>query len=127
MKFRTNYENRPIGIAEKQGGKTQVEVAGYIPAKKRIENMILAGQRLVDYRKATYDLTNGEDDGDIDPTRNRAFDLADATTLHRDVEAKLRAQQEKASQTPSISQKEGGSEVNPTSDLKKSDDSVSGK
>ena len=54
-------------------GEKLVETAGYIPAQKRIENLMLAGQRLIMSRQAMYDSNGGEEFDDtipIDPTRN---------------------------------------------------------
>lgn len=68
-----------------------VETSGYVPAQKRIENLIAAGKRLVDSRNEAYDLLNGEDDGDIDPTRSGEFDLADASSLQNGLEARFSA------------------------------------
>lgn len=78
---------------EINNGETLVETAGYIPAQKKIENMILAGQRLVDYRKSqNYDFADGKIDEDfMDPTRSPNFDLADATQMQLQAEANLAA------------------------------------
>ena len=62
-------------------GEKLVETAGYIPAQKRIENLMLAGQRLVASRQALYDCQGGEEFDDtipFDPTRDPGYDLADA-------------------------------------------------
>lgn len=72
--------NRSRSEPEKNNGISKVEKAGYIPAKKRIENMILAGQRLVQARKDQYDFNNAEPDENFDdPTRRKNYDPADAT------------------------------------------------
>lgn len=77
---------------EINSGKSLVEKAGYVSAKTRIENMILAGQRLVDYRKHQFDFPDGNIDEEFnDPTRMSNFDLADATQLQLQVEANLKA------------------------------------
>ena len=82
MNFGHQYSNtRQRSIPEKNSGKTQVETAGYIPAQKRIENMILAGQRLVDFRKSQFDF---EDHKSIDEDfmtllESKNYDMADAS------------------------------------------------
>ena len=52
----STYQKMP----EFNSGKKLVETAGYIPAQKRIENLMLAGQRLVAYRMELYDCPAGE-------------------------------------------------------------------
>lgn len=90
MDFTTRYNHKP-DTGEANNGPKIVESAGYINAKTRIENMMLAGQRLVDYRKAKYDSNNGEDIDDIpiDPTRSGSYDLADATMQMQNIENNL--------------------------------------
>ena len=60
MKFNTHFI-RERSAPEVNQGETLVEKAGYISAQERIENMILAGQRLVDYRRARHDFEGDED------------------------------------------------------------------
>lgn len=63
-------------------GPRITEQAGYIPVDIQVKNMILAGQRLGEYRREAYDFESGvdvPDDVDIDPTRSPYFDLADGT------------------------------------------------
>lgn len=95
MIFTTPYqENRFKTPPEVNSGETLVETVGYMSAQKRIESMILAGQRLVDYRKSQFDFPDGEIDEDFtDPTRIANFDLADATQLQMQTEASLKASQ----------------------------------
>lgn len=94
MLFNTKYNYVKHSKPEVNSGKTLVEKAGYLSAQKRIENMILAGQRLVDYRKAQYDFPEGEIKEDFeDPTRAKNFDLAEATQLQLRTEASLKARQ----------------------------------
>lgn len=96
MKFRTAY-NRPPKTPEVNSGETLVEIAGYIPAQKRIENMILAGQRLVDYRKSQFDFEGVEKiDYDFnDPSRSLNFDVADATQIKLSVTERLKRSQKR--------------------------------
>lgn len=84
MVFQKAYQKNGC-LFEKNTGKVLVETAGYMPAKTRIENLILAGQRLEAHRKEMYDL-NGADDDDaigVDPTRKGNFDLADAFSIQQ--------------------------------------------
>lgn len=91
MQFQTQYTHKS-SPPENNSGKTLVERAGYISAQKRIENMILAGQRLVDYRKSQFDFEGDKIDFDFDdPTRNPNFDMADASQLKYQAEANLAA------------------------------------
>jgi len=78
MRFNTQYDHikQP---PESNSGITKVERAGYIPAQKRIENLMLAGQRLVQSRKEAFDFPDGKIDFSFtDPTRTKGFDMADA-------------------------------------------------
>lgn len=95
----TNYRRFPKVIPELD--KTRItESAGYITAKQRIENMILAGQRLVDYRKEQFDFQPDEEiDPDFtDPTRSKNFDMADATQMGMAADARLQDQKQAADQ-----------------------------
>lgn len=63
-------------------GPRITEQAGYIPVDVQVKNMILAGQRLGEYRREAYDFepdVDVPDDVDVDPTRSPNFDLADGT------------------------------------------------
>lgn len=86
MKIFTNYRRRTAEdkiLYEIPDDTCHVEMQGYIKAKERIENMILAGQRLMEHRKDLYDFQEGEEvDLDFeDPTRTKGFDMADATAI----------------------------------------------
>lgn len=85
----TKYK-RPPKQLEKGGGENLVEVAGYITAKERIENMMLAGQNLLQNRKALYDFNHGEeiDEDFIDITRSPNFDMADISEAANYLESK---------------------------------------
>lgn len=83
-KFRTKWNGTPFE-GEKNSGEVKVEKAGYIPTRQQIDRMILAGRRLNEYREENYDqiINSGKDyhndDVQIDPTRRKDYDLADAT------------------------------------------------
>ena len=101
MRFNTQHD-RVRQPAETNSGITLVERAGYISAQVRIENLILAGQKLVQARKEMYDFPDGKIDFDFnDPTRRKNYDLADRFQDGLKVSAKLKAQKEaaEASQT----------------------------
>jgi len=95
MIFQTHLTHKS-SPPEKNSGITIVERAGYISAQKRIENMILAGQRLVEYRKHQFDFIGNEIDEDFeDPTRNPNFDMADASQLQLALQESLRQAKKK--------------------------------
>lgn len=78
MKFATHYE-RERQAQEVNDGKTSVDRAGYISAQKRIENIMFAGQRLVQSRREMFDFEgNSFDPSFSDPTRSPNYDMADA-------------------------------------------------
>lgn len=99
-KFKTNYNNDEFKKKyDKVGGEKLVESAGYVSAKQRIENMILAGQRLTAFREEMYDI-NGEtfkdpnfdpDSVSTDPTRRAGYDLSDAFQQNLQVVDRLKA------------------------------------
>ena len=74
--------------------KSETEQAGYIPPQIQIENMMLAGQRLDQSRKALYDFSSEDeiDEDAFDPTRRGNFDLADASQMAMQTEMSLRDQ-----------------------------------
>lgn len=73
---------------------SETEQAGYIPPQVQIENMMLAGQRLDQSRKAMFDFASEEeiDEDAFDPTRSGNFDLADASQMAMETEMSLRDQ-----------------------------------
>lgn len=95
MSFHDAYANRPKSTKESGGRISKVEVAGYVPAKKRIEDMMAAGLRLVASRSTRYDTTDPKAKLIPDPTRRLDFDRAEASMMSRDVNARLRAAQAK--------------------------------
>lgn len=79
-----SFTNRPKSTPEINSGEILVETAGYVPAKRRIEDMINAGTRLVNARREQFD-TLDDSEPDIDPTRSKHFDLAEATIYKAEV------------------------------------------
>lgn len=99
--------NRPAGRGIKVSGPRCVETAGYIPAKTQIENLMIAGQRLGEYRKEMYSFDTGvADDGHFDPTRNPNYDMADAYQDSKAVKERIKQQKEKAQEAAEQLRKE---------------------
>ena len=68
------------------------ERAGYVSPQVQIEAMINAGRRLDQSRQSIYDFPDGKITDEYDVTRSPNFDLADATQLELDAQARLREQ-----------------------------------
>lgn len=97
MVFQTHYTHKS-DPPEVNSGISPVEKNGYISAQKRIENLILAGQRLIESRKQQFDFIGNEIDEDFyDPTRDPNFDMADASQIALSVDTRLKAQKAAAS------------------------------
>lgn len=79
-----NYKNRPVAVPEVPSQDSMTEQAGYVPAKRKIEDMILAGQRLAETRKAQFDETE-----DLDPTRKPGLDIVEAEYIRKAVSKRL--------------------------------------
>lgn len=67
-----------------------VERDSYIDPKKQIQQMIMAGERLTDFRKIEkmYDVMEGDAEEDI--TRNKGFDMIDAQNVSNNLNNKYR-------------------------------------
>lgn len=91
MKFCTKYD-RPPKLYDPHSDEVLVETAGYIPAKNRIENLILAGMRLKASRAEQYDIQPGvdQDDCDIDPTRRA--DQFEVHAMRKALEGRFKSQ-----------------------------------
>lgn len=78
---------------EKIDKETIVEQSGYEPADRKIMNMIFAGQRLKESRREMYDFDGENDDYDtpIDPTRKPGLDLAEASSILMETQARINA------------------------------------
>jgi len=85
---------RPPKNPEVMDPLTKTESAGYIPPKTQIENLIMAGKRLQDWRKEMYDFPDSKDIDESfeDPTRGPGYDLADASRDAQAVASRLNAQ-----------------------------------
>lgn len=75
------WKNRVQSPGEENDGISDVETAGYIPAKVKIEHLMQAGIRLAEFRKEQFDFPSQEevDWNFIDPTRVKGFDMAEAS------------------------------------------------
>lgn len=103
MKLYTKYD-RPEKIYEKNNGENLVETIGYMTNKQKIEQFMLAGVRLKEWRQEQFDFKYGDDiHFDLnDPTRLHNFDLADASSIMQDLQnkASTTVQTENTGNTP---------------------------
>ena len=109
LKFRTPY-TAGEATGEINSGELRVEIAGYISAEHRITNLIQAGQRLEESRRAYYDYMPDDDlnEDRYDPTRDKDFDIVDAQNLSNTIKPKAPIQEpEKVVETPKLEQIEG--------------------
>lgn len=112
MLFQTKYTHQK-SPGEVNLGKKLVERAGYIPAQARIENMILAGQRLIEHRKEMYDFSDGNDIDETfsDPTRSKNYDMTDAFIMSQVI--KNNAKQRELLKASQTAQKPSGEVLTP--------------
>lgn len=89
--FNTPYR-RTSSPAETNSGEVLVDRLGYASAEKRITSMMLAGQRLIESRRAEYDFTDDRIDFNADPTRRKDVDLVDVDRIARKVTLRLAEQ-----------------------------------
>lgn len=89
---------RPEPAPEVNLQPSKTETAGYRPAEVIIGEMIMAGQRLVDYRKQRYEFGADEKvpEGYYDPTRAPGVDMATLSQIGRSLNAKMAADAEAA-------------------------------
>lgn len=79
--FNNKFNRVNKSTPEINSGEEKVSCIGFIPRARQIETLIQAGKRLETMR-GKYDITQDNiniDDVDIDPTRSKSFDLADAS------------------------------------------------
>ena len=86
--FNTPYR-RTSSPPEQNSGEVLVDRLGYASAEKRITSMMLAGQRLVESRRAEYDFTDDKIDFNADPTRRKDIDMVDVDRIARGVSDRL--------------------------------------
>lgn len=83
----------PAKKMEKNTSPSMTEQAGYVPTDRKIKEFFECGVRLKEARAAQYDFPPGVEPKEdfSDPTRAPGFDLADATQMARQAEAKVLA------------------------------------
>lgn len=97
---------------EKNSGERITEQNGYIPLKKQVENMIIAGRRLNQSRNQDFDIppetgiTEAEEDQITVVTRDPNFDMADASQIKLDLQRKVKNGQRNRENSPDL----GGSD-----------------
>lgn len=88
--FPNNYNRRPKPIASAQDSDNIItEQTGYLSTKQLVENMVLAGKRLYDYRHGLLDVEgvdSDEYDEDQEAARPYERDLVDEAM---DIESKM--------------------------------------
>lgn len=97
MEFQTPYNRGKFKfVHEVNSGVQETETAGYIPKNLQIRQMMLAGERLDQWRDAVYDFKPGEpvNMDFVDPTRSPGFDWSDASMLLRIAEENARKYKE---------------------------------
>lgn len=131
MEFFSTYTRRPIFRAPKMSDEVITEQTGYMTTKQLVEQMVLAGKRLYDYRHGLLDaeLPEGVDDTDdienqdIYPVYQR--DLVDEAA---DIEGKVftrevRKTQDGGGKAPKVEQNEN---ITENSTLEQKDGSEAG-
>lgn len=78
---RKNYKFNKGGFPGKDTGSESKTEPEYMPAEVQINRLIRSGEKLAQYRKDMFDIGWDQefDDIPLDPTRNGAYDLADAS------------------------------------------------
>lgn len=96
IKFYTKHD-RPEKKFKELKDNSFVETAGYISGQQQIENILMAGERLSEYRKEAYDFGVDESvpDNYIDPTRNPNVDMVDIDNLQKGVIDQITTQKQK--------------------------------
>lgn len=95
MEFSTQFNVINHSTPEINSGEVMVETAGYIDSQTKIENMIFAGQRLEMSRSEDFDYNDDNvfddenNDMDIDPTRYKGLDMAEASEIDRSMYQKF--------------------------------------
>lgn len=76
-----HFKRPPKVLKDWTKEKSMTEKSGYVPQNVRVENLILAGQRLAKARDELYDTIKEVDIDEVplDPTRLPGYDMADAS------------------------------------------------
>lgn len=85
---------------------SNVDQVGYVTFDQQVRSLILAGERVMAWKRQAYDYPDGEvDEANAvpDPTMTVGFDLADASEILRSTKAKIeeRVNEGKESSVPS--------------------------
>lgn len=98
MEFCGNYTNKPVLVEPEMSSKVITEQTGYMSTKELVEQMVLAGQRLYDYRHGLldYEKYEGQEDDSEDFNQDASpvyeKDLVEEAL---EIEEKIEAVQEK--------------------------------
>lgn len=109
MKFAGNYKDKPVVPAVTVSEAVITEQTGYMTTKQLVEQMVLAGQRLYDYRHGLLDhdvdqgQENDEEDFDQPPSRPYERDMVEE---QEDIEERLYDRQNKKSKEATAEQEE---------------------
>lgn len=112
-KFKTPYNGLYPKKLEVNSGEKKVETAGYLSAEQRITNLMLAGQRLVESRAQMYDFDGEVDEDFYDPTREKNFDMAEASMMKNDLEARYKMASKAKKKAQEEPKKGGEGEIPP--------------
>ncbi|QCS36911.1 hypothetical protein [Tortoise microvirus 24] len=109
MEFQSNYKNRPERAPVILDGEVITEQTGYMSTEALVNQMVLAGQRLYDYRHGLLDIERNmigdEDDEEVEdqmPSNPYERDLVDQARViddefaYRDAKKKASQKDEKA-------------------------------
>ncbi len=100
--------------------KEIVETAGYVPRQKTIENLLLCGQRLVEFRKEDFDGKTVEEALENAPiSRVNNLDLGESLNLLSKLSDEARESKANAGGGVSVQVGNNESEVDKTSDSSK--------
>lgn len=113
LKVRSAYSNRPKLVGEVLSDELITEQTGYRTLEQQVTDLIVAGQRLDDYRRGIYDSDNHDIDDDdyFDPTRSPDFDMFDALDGVSHLKATFEAALSKAASEANESEVESEAET----------------
>lgn len=80
---------------EHNSGEILVEIGSYVPLEAQINDMILAGERLAEYRASEFDIPPGEEipEDYLNPLHKWDFDVIDAAKFGNALQEKMRKEQ----------------------------------
>lgn len=84
-----DHYNRPKPVLEKGGGEDLVERGGYMPLHLKVEQLLEAGKRLIEYTSG-YDFEGEIDEEYYPTTRQKGYDMADAFQDNQAVMAEIK-------------------------------------